>query len=164
MHNGVLLPTLMFGGEGWVWQKKHTSRVNAAEMRALRSMIGVKLSDRVRNEVIRKDYGVKEDVVTKIENNMLRWFGHVERMDERRLTKEIYEADVGGNAGTGRPSRTFLGRIGGVLQKGQVKRTGNRRECMRNLMTVEEAKGVCKNEGRNKSSDLSLPQRETGVM
>jgi hypothetical protein len=30
---------------------------------------------------------------------MLKWFGHVERMDERRLTKEIYEADLGGNAG-----------------------------------------------------------------
>jgi hypothetical protein len=71
------------------WQKKntrknHTSGVNAVEMRALRSMIGVKLSDRVRNEAIREEYGVKEDVVTKIEKNMLRWFGHVERMDERR--------------------------------------------------------------------------------
>jgi hypothetical protein len=38
----------------------------------------------------------------------LRWFGHVERMDESRLTKKIYEADVGGNAGRGRPRRTFL--------------------------------------------------------
>jgi hypothetical protein len=52
-------------------------------------MIGVKLSDRVRNEVIREECGVKEDV-TKIEKNMLRWL--VERMDERRWTKEIYEA------------------------------------------------------------------------
>jgi hypothetical protein len=51
MHNGVLLPTLMYGSESWVWQKKHTSRVNAVEMRALRNMIGVKLSDRVKNEV-----------------------------------------------------------------------------------------------------------------
>jgi hypothetical protein len=50
-------------------------------------MIGVKLSDRVRNEVITKDCGVKEDVVTKIEKNMLRWFGYVERMDKRRLTE-----------------------------------------------------------------------------
>jgi hypothetical protein len=41
---------------------------------------------------------VKEDVVTEIEKNMLRWFGLVERMDGRRLTKEICEADVGGNA------------------------------------------------------------------
>jgi hypothetical protein len=59
------------------------------EMRALRSMIGVKLSDRVRNEMIREECGMTEDVVTKIEKNMLRWFGHVERIDEKRLTKAI---------------------------------------------------------------------------
>jgi hypothetical protein len=53
-------------------------------MRTLRSMVGVKLSDRVRNEVIREECGVKGDQVTKIEKDMLRWFGHVERMDERR--------------------------------------------------------------------------------
>jgi hypothetical protein len=62
--------------------------------------------------VIREECGVKEDVVTKIEKNMLRWFGHVERMDESRLTKEIYEADVGGTAGRGRPRRTFLTKLG----------------------------------------------------
>jgi hypothetical protein len=29
---------------------------------------------------------------------MLGWIGHVEKMDEKRSTKEIYEADLGGNA------------------------------------------------------------------
>jgi hypothetical protein len=85
--------------------------------------------------MIREECGVK-DVVTKIEKNMLRWFGLVERMDERRLTKGVY---VGGNAGRGRPRRTFLQQ---VLEKGQVMNTRNRRACMRNLMTMEEAKGV----------------------
>jgi hypothetical protein len=98
----------MYGSESWVWQKKYTSRVNAVEMRASRSMIGVKLSDKVRNDVIREECGVIENVVTKIAKNMLRWFGHVERINERRLTKEIYEANVGGNAGRERPRRTFL--------------------------------------------------------
>jgi hypothetical protein len=79
-------------------------------------MIGVKLSDRVRNEVGREECGVKEDVVTKTEKNMLRWLGHI----EKRLTKEIYEADVGGNAGRGGPRRTFLDQIGEVLEKGRV--------------------------------------------
>jgi hypothetical protein len=51
---------------------------------------------------------VKEDVVNKTEKNMLRWFGHIERMDERRLTKEICEAYVGDNAGRGKLRRTFL--------------------------------------------------------
>jgi hypothetical protein len=64
-------------------------------MRALRSMIGIKLSDRVRNELIREECGVKVDIVTKIEKNMLGWFGHVERMDGRKLTKQIYVADLG---------------------------------------------------------------------
>ena len=33
--------------------------------------------DKLRNEVIRERCGKKDDVVTKIENSMLRWFGHV---------------------------------------------------------------------------------------
>jgi hypothetical protein len=67
--------------------------------------------------------GVKEDVVTKIEKNMLRRFGHVERIDERRLTKEIYEADLGGDAGRGRPRRIFLDQVGEVLEESQVEST-----------------------------------------
>jgi hypothetical protein len=57
---------------------------------------------------------------------MLRWFGHIERMDERGLTKKIYESDVGGNAGRGRPRRTFFDKIGESLEKNQVKSTRNR--------------------------------------
>jgi hypothetical protein len=87
VHSGVLLPTLMYGSEIWVWQKKHTSRVNTVEMRALRNMISVKLRDKVRNEVIREECDVKDDVVTKIEKNMLRWFGYVERWNEDRIDK-----------------------------------------------------------------------------
>jgi hypothetical protein len=44
-----------------------------------------------------------EEVVTKFVKNIYRWFAHGGRMDERRLTKEHYEADVGGNARRGRP-------------------------------------------------------------
>ena len=61
-------------------------------------MCGVTLNDRLRNEVIFERCEVKEDVVTC----------HVERMSESRLTKDIYQADMSGNAGRGRPRRTYM--------------------------------------------------------
>jgi hypothetical protein len=79
-------------------------------------------------------------------------------MDERRLTKKIYEADMGGNAGRGRPRQTILDQIAEVLEKDQVKSTRNRRACMRNLMTVEEAKGVCKNRSKWKEVVPAYPK------
>jgi hypothetical protein len=39
---------------------------------------------------------------------------------EKGFKKEIYEADLCGNAGRGRPKRTFIDQIGQVLGKGQV--------------------------------------------
>ena len=86
--------------------------------------------------------------MTKVEKSMLKWFGHVERMSERRLTKGIYMADVNGNAGRGRPRKTYPDLIGEVLQKGRVRSTRNRRTCMTRCMKVDEAKGVCKDRSR----------------
>ncbi|GBP73818.1 hypothetical protein EVAR_54870_1 [Eumeta japonica] len=54
IHNKVLIPTLMYDSESWVWQKKNESRINAAEMRSLLSMCGVSREDRCRNSDVRE--------------------------------------------------------------------------------------------------------------
>ena len=45
VHNAVRVPTLLYGSDAWVCQKKHESMVNAVEMRSLRKLCGVTLTD-----------------------------------------------------------------------------------------------------------------------
>ena len=90
VYQAIVLPTIMYGSETWTWLKKDESGINAVEMRSLRRMCGKRIIDRVRNEQIREECNVRVGVVTKMKVNKLRWFGHVERMSEERLTRKIY--------------------------------------------------------------------------
>ncbi|GBP85578.1 hypothetical protein EVAR_64569_1 [Eumeta japonica] len=59
--------------------------------------------------------GLKEDVVTRVEKGMLRWFGHLERMNESRLTKQIYRVNVwDGKVGNDRPRKSYVDYISGI--------------------------------------------------
>ena len=73
------------------------------EMKCLRSMNGVPLLDRVRNEVVRARTGMRRELEARVDVNDLRWFGHVERMDNERLLKKVMNAKVDGRSTRGRP-------------------------------------------------------------
>ena len=52
-------------------------------------MTGVSQLERVRSEVVRTRTGVRRELAARVEMNVLRWFGHVERMDNERLLKKV---------------------------------------------------------------------------
>ena len=68
------------------------------EMKCLRSMTGVSRLDRVRNEVVRARTGVWRELAARVDMNVLRWFGHVERMDNERLLKKVMNTKVDGRS------------------------------------------------------------------
>ena len=55
--------------------------VNVLEMKCLRSLVGVSPMDRVRNEEVRRRAGIERALASRADQRVLRWFGHVERMD-----------------------------------------------------------------------------------
>ena len=78
-------------------------KVNVFEMKCLRSRAGVSRVDRVRNEVVRVRTGVRNELAARVDMNVLRWFGHVERMENGCLLKKMMNARVDGRSARGRP-------------------------------------------------------------
>ena len=45
--------------------------------------------DRVRNEEVRSRAGIEMELVRRADQRVLRWFWHVERMDEYRMARRV---------------------------------------------------------------------------
>ena len=45
--------------------------------------------DRVRNEEVRMRAGIERELASRADQRVLRWFGHVERMDEYRMARRV---------------------------------------------------------------------------
>ena len=108
MYERIVVPTVLYGAETWGLNVREKRRLNVMEMKCLRSICGVTIRDRIRNEEIRRRVGVQNDLSGRVERCVLRWFGHVERMDDERLAKMVYASGVDGRRGRGRPNRVWL--------------------------------------------------------
>ena len=108
LYERVIVPTVTYGSESWGMKVAERQRLNVFEMRCLRSMAGVSRIDRIRNEVVRERTGVGKELAARVDRNVLRWFGHVERMEDDRLLKRVMNARVTGRGVRGRPRFGWL--------------------------------------------------------
>ena len=60
---------------------------------------------------MRRRAEIKMELASRADQRVLRWFGHVERMDEYRMVRRVLMAKVSGGRVRGRPR---LGWMGGV--------------------------------------------------
>ena len=67
--------------------------------------------DRVRNEEVHRRAGIERELASRADQLVLRWFGHVERMDEYRMARRELMAGVSGGRVRGTPT---LGWMDGV--------------------------------------------------
>ena len=134
LYEGIVVPTALYGAETWNMGTAEKKRLNVLEMRCLRSMCGVTRRDRIRNEEIRRRTGVLRELAGRADQSLLRWFGHVERMQDDKLVKRLVGSDVGGGRLRGRPRLGWMD---------CVKRALNERG-----MTVEQSRLIVRDRGK----------------
>ena len=118
IYKTVLRPILTYGCEAWVLTQKLRSRIQAAEMRVLRLIVGITRLDRIRNTVVRKGLEV-DSILDYIEKTQLRWYGHVKRLDDSRYPKKYLEWKPMGKRPVGRPRMRWIQNVGeGIRRRG----------------------------------------------
>lgn len=116
VFRAIYRPVLTYGCESWVMTERQKSKLQAAEMKYIRRVRGVTKLDRMKSVDIRKELEIIS-TLEFIEQRQLSWWGHVQRMEEARPAKRIWEARIVKNRKRGRPRRTWDEVIGRVLKK-----------------------------------------------
>ena len=102
IYRNYYVPILTYASETWTMKKRDESRMQASEMKFLRSTIRVTRRDRIRNVKIREI--VKEEPLQeRIQTSSLKWYGHVKRMGEDRLPRKVHETEMKGKRPRERP-------------------------------------------------------------
>ncbi len=106
LKDSIVVLTVAYASETWVWNQAQRSKIQAVEMSYLRGGCGVNRTDGESNENVYRKFGVSSKgegmscgVVEMVKRSTLRWFGPMERMDKRELTKRIYRSKI--DAGIG---------------------------------------------------------------
>ena len=77
---------LKFGSEVWVLKKRDEQRLEAAQMKFLRHLLGITKLDKEKNQSIRK-ITKAQNIVKEIKQHQQMWLQHVQRMGTDRLPK-----------------------------------------------------------------------------
>ena len=91
-------PVLLYGAECWKYwtvRKKEEQILEKTEMRMLRRIEGVTLRDKVKSVGIRKELGVNS-TQEKVREMRLRWYGHMQRMEENNEVRAVGDMRVPG--------------------------------------------------------------------
>ena len=103
LYEGVIVPTALCGAEAWGMRSAGRGKVNVLEMKCLRSLVGVSRMDGVGNEEVRRRAGMERELASGADQRVLRWFEHVEGMDDYRVARRVLMAEVSGGRVRGRP-------------------------------------------------------------
>ena len=107
VYNAIVVPTLVYGSETWVLNKHQESAIQATEMRVLRRIAGKRRVDRARNVDIREELR-QEGVLEKVRRRQVSWREALAEMGPERLVRRVYEAEMEGRRGRGRPRKKWI--------------------------------------------------------
>ena len=106
IHNITAKAALRFGSEAWVLKKREEQRLEAAQMKFLRLLLGITKLDKEKNQCIGEKTGA-QNIVKEIKQYQKKWLQHVQRMDTNRIPKQALRYRPKGRRDIGRQKKRW---------------------------------------------------------
>jgi len=81
LYSSCVRSSMLHGSETWPVRKENVVALQRAEMRMVRWIYGVKQKDRLPSKELRERLGI-DDIASELQQNRLRWYGHVLRKED----------------------------------------------------------------------------------
>ena len=95
LYSSCVRSSMLHGSETWPVRKENLVALQQAEMRMVSWMCGIKLKDRLPSKELRERLGI-DDIALVLQQNRLRWYGHVLRKEDDDWVKKCMEYEVEG--------------------------------------------------------------------
>jgi hypothetical protein len=105
LHNIYSKPAFFYGSETWVINKRDAQKLEAAQMRFVRSLLGFTRLDQ-RNSDIHKKLEVG-NIVEDIKLYQKKWNWHLQRMNRNCIPQLAFRYQPDGKRDLGRPQQTW---------------------------------------------------------
>ena len=89
IYHEIVKSTITYAAETWCLKEKTATKVNSTEMDFWRRSAQISRKDKIRNIIIKQKINVARSLLDDIRTKQLQWYGHVQRMEEGRLPKEV---------------------------------------------------------------------------
>lgn len=93
VYCAVVLSVLFYGAETWTLKAEHTRRLRSFHNRCIRIILGVtryeQWKQRLSSRRLAREFGLQEPIESMLMSHRLRWLGHLGRMDEERMPKQL---------------------------------------------------------------------------
>jgi len=115
IYHAIVKSTITYAAEAGCLKAKTVAKLNSTEMDFWRRSDRISKKDKNRNTIIKQKMKVTRSLLEDIKTQQLKWYGHVQRMEEGRLPKKVMKWSTPGRRKRGRPKATWAEGIRGLM-------------------------------------------------
>ena len=93
VYRACVLSTLLYSSETWTTYAAQEKRLNSFHLRCLRRILSIRWQDKIPNTVVLERAGLPS-IFMLLSQRRLRWLGHVRRMADGRIPKDLLYGEL----------------------------------------------------------------------